>query len=114
MTTNQSKLHEKLSDLEVNDATIYAHLKMQDNSGMPDLDVAIALIRSLAHEKNSYFEQSRKLMETNVRPMVFPTEVIRKLTFWQRIKLFWRGIILLFTSFIGILTIIYKLFEVIL
>lgn len=93
MRTNQSKLREKLSDLAVNDATIYAHLKMQDNSGMPDLDVAIALIRSLVHEKNSYFEQAKKLMETDVRPMIVPKEVIFKLTFWQRIKLFMRGLL---------------------
>lgn len=91
MKTNQSKLHEKLSDLAVNDATIYAHLKVHDNSGMPDLDVAIALIRLLIHEKNSYFEQAKKLMETDVRPMVVPKEVIFKTNLLATYKTVYAG-----------------------
>lgn len=87
-----SKLYEKLYDLAIKDATIYQHLRMADN-GMDEIDISIALIRSLYHEKQAYFEQARKLMETDVRPLVIPRNSTGLyLTRWERFKLWIRGL----------------------
>ena len=93
MTTLEDGLYRGVSDLAMNDATIYAHLQMQQKSGMSDLQTAIALIRSLEKEKKTYFEYARNAEMYNIRPqMNMKDDFILPLTRWQRIKILIKGI----------------------
>lgn len=88
-----SRLYAKISDLAVNDATVYQHLKMQEHGSMEDFDVAVALIRSLVHEKKSYFDHAVKTSQMSIVPMVIPKNAAFKFSLWERIKLWFRGLL---------------------
>lgn len=85
-----SKLYTKLSDLAAKDGTIYQHLRMAHN-GMDEIDIAVALIRSLYYEKQAYFDQAKKLMETDTRPFSIADNSRLYLTRWERFRLWIRG-----------------------
>jgi len=85
-----SKLYEELRDLAVNDATVYAHLKMQQKGGLDDFNIAIALIRSLVHEKKAYFDDAVKTRELSVVPLIVPKNAVFRYSIWQRISLWFR------------------------
>jgi len=81
-------LYNGVSDLAINDATIYAHLHMQQKSGMSDLQTAIALIRSLEKEKKTYFKYAQDASAYSIQPTIRMREdFIPPLTRWQRIKI---------------------------
>lgn len=59
-------LYEAISDLAVNDPTVYAHLKMQQKlDSSDDMQVAVSLIRALVHEKAGYMKLATHVLETS-------------------------------------------------
>lgn len=87
-----SKLYEELRDLAMEDATIYAFLKTQEATGVSDLHTATMLIRQLAKEKKTYFDQAVTLSEYSTKPkgyvgQLFGVEIVAK-PWWRRLD-FW-------------------------
>ena len=88
-----SKLYKGIRDLATDDATVYAHLRYQEKDNMDEIDIAVALIRSLVQEKKSYFDHAVKTSQMSVVPIAIPKDAVLILTSWERIKLWFKGLI---------------------
>lgn len=64
------QLYKEISDIAMEDATVYSHLKMQKNTGSGDIETAIKLIRILAQEKSVYL----KLANDTAAMSLVPTQ----------------------------------------
>lgn len=70
----ESRLYKELRDLAHDDATIYHYLKSQFSNNQDDLTTAIALIRQLAKEKKTYFDDAVNIRNFSIVPILATKE----------------------------------------